>query len=75
MRVTESSMLNGFGLKYIHQFFNVPFLALQKATLLKQLELNELETQAIEQELNLLEQAESYDKYVNSANECGGIAG
>lgn len=66
MRVTESSMLNGFGLKYVHQYFNVPFLSLQRSTLLKQLEMNRRETDAIQQELDMMEEAENYDRSVSS---------
>lgn len=29
IRYAESSMRNAFGLKYIHKFFNLPFLQLQ----------------------------------------------
>ena len=29
VRCCEASMRNGFGLKYVHRFFNVPFLKLQ----------------------------------------------
>ncbi len=29
IKYAESSMMNGFGLKYIHRFFNLPFLTLQ----------------------------------------------
>ena len=29
VRYAESSMRNGFGLKYLHMFFNLPFLQLQ----------------------------------------------
>ena len=29
IRYAEASMMNGFGLKYIYRFFNLPFLTLQ----------------------------------------------
>ncbi|KAJ3640516.1 hypothetical protein Zmor_003809 [Zophobas morio] len=53
VRYSESSMRNGFGLKLLHKFFNLPFLQLQKETLLKQLERNEMEIGATIQELDM----------------------
>ncbi|KAJ8921949.1 hypothetical protein NQ315_008583 [Exocentrus adspersus] len=53
VRHSESSMRNGFGLKLLHKFFNLPFLQLQKETLLRQLERNEMETKATIQELDV----------------------
>lgn len=44
VRHTESSMRNGFGLKLLHKFFNLPFLQLQKESLQRQIERNERET-------------------------------
>ena len=40
IRYCESSMRNGFGLQYIHQFLNIPFLQLQRESLLQQLQVN-----------------------------------
>lgn len=59
----ESSMKNGFGLKYLHTFFNIPYLQLQKETLLRQLETNKLEADATKEELQLRKESEdqNYD--------------
>lgn len=53
VRHSESSMRNGFGLKILHKFFNLPFLQLQKETLLRQLERNDMETNVTIQELDM----------------------
>lgn len=64
VRWAESSMRNGFGLKLLHKFLNLPFLQLQRCTLLAQLERNNSETEATTRELDLhLESEEAdYDK-------------
>lgn len=54
-------MRNGFGLKLLHKFFNLPFLQLQRQTLLKQLETNEEETNLTVQELDLYQESEDAD--------------
>ena len=46
-------MRNGFGLKFLHKFLNLPFLTLQRESILKQLETNQREMQATVQELDL----------------------
>jgi hypothetical protein len=46
VRWGETSLRNGFGLKFLHKFFNIPFLTLQRQSLLQQLELNRLEIEA-----------------------------
>ncbi|XP_026863764.2 rab-like protein 6 isoform X2 [Electrophorus electricus] len=62
----ESSMKNGFGLKYLHRFFNIPFLQLQRETLLRQLETNELDIDATFEELNVQQETEeqNYDIFM-----------
>uniref|UniRef100_H2YS55 RAB, member RAS oncogene family-like 6b n=1 Tax=Ciona savignyi TaxID=51511 RepID=H2YS55_CIOSA len=47
----ETSMKEGFGLKYIHKFINMPFLLLQRESLLKQLETNHLDMESCLEEL------------------------
>ncbi|XP_069791125.1 rab-like protein 6 isoform X2 [Narcine bancroftii] len=58
IRYAESSMRNGFGLKYLHRFFNIPFLQLQRETLLRQLETNQLDIDATLEELSVQHETE-----------------
>ncbi|XP_013395672.1 rab-like protein 6 [Lingula anatina] len=71
IRCMESSMRNGFGLKYVHKFFNLPFLQLQKETLLKQLEINVQEFSAVLEELDIQEESEeqNYDMFIEGVSE------
>lgn len=64
----ECSMKNGFGVKLIEKFFNIPFLKLQEATLLKQLELNRQETMTTLEELEILQDTsnEEYERFLAS---------
>ncbi|XP_064146791.1 rab-like protein 6 isoform X2 [Loxodonta africana] len=57
-RYAESSMKNSFGLKYLHKFFNIPFLQLQRETLLRQLETNQLDVDATLEELSVQQETE-----------------
>lgn len=61
-------MRNGFGLKLLHKFFNLPFLQLQKETLLKQLERNEFEIKATIQELDIYAESDeaNYSKFLDN---------
>ncbi|XP_041368612.1 rab-like protein 6 [Gigantopelta aegis] len=61
VRYAESSMRNGFGLKYLHMFFNLPFLQLQRETLLKQLETNTQDLLSTVEELSIHEHSEEQD--------------
>ncbi|XP_029469871.1 rab-like protein 6 isoform X2 [Rhinatrema bivittatum] len=58
IRYAESSMKNSFGLKYLHKFFNIPFLQLQRETLLRQLETNQLDIDATLEELSVQQETE-----------------
>lgn len=60
-------MRNGFGLKLLHKFFNLPFLQLQRETLLRQLERNEEETSATIQELDMYFDSDetNYNKFLD----------
>ncbi|XP_065209626.1 rab-like protein 6 isoform X1 [Planococcus citri] len=57
-RYAESSMSNGFGLKFLHKWFNLPFLQLQRETLLAQLNTNQNEITITTQELDLYQQTD-----------------
>ncbi|CAK9302440.1 unnamed protein product [Gordionus sp. m RMFG-2023] len=67
IKVIESSMKNNFGLKYIHKFFNLPFLELQRDTLLRQLATNSENIQIILEELKFHAQSyeQNYDTYID----------
>ncbi|KAM4663161.1 rab-like protein 6 isoform 2-T2 [Discoglossus pictus] len=58
IRYAESSMKNSFGLKYLYKFFNIPFLQLQRETLLRQLETNQLDIDATLEELSVQQETE-----------------
>ncbi|OQR79724.1 rab protein 1-like [Tropilaelaps mercedesae] len=84
VRHAESSMSNGFGLRFLHKFFNIPFLQLQRESLLGQLERNRCEMDTTCEELDaLLESDEAnYDLFVDRlgqrrrqvADSCANIA-
>ena len=52
---TETSMKDGFGIKLIDKFLNIPFLRLQEDSFKKQLELNRLERLSTNEELQVLQ--------------------
>lgn len=67
VRYAEASMRNGFGLKFLHKFFNLPFLHLQRETLLRQLETNSKEITTTCEELDVLQETDlqNYDRFLN----------
>ncbi|CAH0722502.1 unnamed protein product, partial [Brenthis ino] len=52
IRYAESSMRNGFGLRLLHKFLSVPFLRLQRTSLLEQLQRNQKDMEENEKELD-----------------------
>jgi hypothetical protein len=54
-------MRNGFGLKLVHRFLNLPFLALQRHTLLGLLRTNACDARATMQELDACHETEEAD--------------
>lgn len=63
---TEASMKNGFGLKLIDKFLNVPFLKLQETSLLKQIELNRRDFLTTVEELQIMQESTNreYEQYL-----------
>ncbi|XP_077507155.1 rab-like protein 6 isoform X2 [Amblyomma americanum] len=70
IRYAESSLRNGFGLKFLYKWFNLPFLQLQRESLLLQLERNSQETNATYDELDMLQESEeqNYELFVETLN-------
>ncbi|VDI12638.1 Hypothetical predicted protein [Mytilus galloprovincialis] len=68
VRYAESSMCNGFGLRYMHKFFNLPYLQLQRESLLKQLEVNSEDFRSTVEELDIHEESEeqNYDVFIDN---------
>ncbi|CAC5424149.1 Rab-like protein 6 [Mytilus coruscus] len=68
VRYAESSMCNGFGLRYLHKFFNLPYLQLQRESLLKQLEVNSEDFRSTVEELDIHEESEeqNYDVFIDN---------
>ncbi|XP_061382989.1 rab-like protein 6 [Danaus plexippus] len=66
IRYAESSMRNGFGLRLLHKFLSVPFLKLQKTSLLEQLQRNQKDMEEIEKELDDFQNSDEsrYDQFV-----------
>ncbi|XP_059049545.1 rab-like protein 6 [Achroia grisella] len=58
VRYAESSMRNGFGLRLLHKFLSIPFLRLQKTSLLEQLQRNQKDMEEIEKELDDFQSSE-----------------
>ncbi|GBP73645.1 Rab-like protein 6 [Eumeta japonica] len=52
IRYAESSMRNGFGLRLLHKFLSIPFLRLQRTSLLEQLQRNQKDIEEVECELD-----------------------
>ncbi|XP_053601280.1 rab-like protein 6 isoform X2 [Plodia interpunctella] len=67
VRYAESSMRNGFGLRLLHKFLNIPFLKLQKTSLLEQLQRNQKDIEETEKELDNFQSSEEshYETFVD----------
>ncbi|CAF1439061.1 unnamed protein product [Adineta ricciae] len=61
VRYCESSLRNGFGLQYIHQFLNIPFLQLQRECLLQQLQINARDMDASIEEIDAYSRSSEND--------------
>lgn len=67
VRYCETSMRNGFGLQYIHQFLNIPFLQLQRECLLQQLQINARDMDASLEEIDAYARStdNNYDVFID----------
>ncbi|CAF0725265.1 unnamed protein product [Rotaria sordida] len=70
VRYCESSMRNGFGLQYIYQFLNIPFLQLQRECLLQQLQVNARDMDTSLEEIDTYSHSaeNNYDLFIEMLN-------
>ena len=64
VRFAEAALVNGFGLKPISCFLNLPFLTLQRDVLLGALQRNEQETAEVYEEFALVSVEQTYETYL-----------
>ncbi|XP_065916279.1 rab-like protein 6 isoform X2 [Dysidea avara] len=70
VKYAECSMKDGFGLKYLHRFFSIPFLHLQQESLLRQLQVNRELLVSTMEELAVDENSEdqNYQLFMDAIN-------
>ncbi|UMM40238.1 hypothetical protein L5515_016945 [Caenorhabditis briggsae] len=70
-RFAPASMRYAFGLKFVHHFFNIPFLCLQRESLLRQIETNKSEIVSSYHELDCYQETPEadYDTFIEMVNQ------
>lgn len=70
-RFAPASMRYAFGLKFVHHFFNIPFLCLQRESLIRQLETNKSEIVSSYHELDCYQETPEadYDTFIELVNQ------
>uniref|UniRef100_A0A1I7T0R8 Rab-like protein 6 n=1 Tax=Caenorhabditis tropicalis TaxID=1561998 RepID=A0A1I7T0R8_9PELO len=70
-RFAPASMRYAFGLKFVHHFFNIPFLCLQRESLHRQIETNKSEIVASYHELDCYQETPEadYDTFIEMVNQ------
>uniref|UniRef100_A0A8R1DUX8 Rab-like protein 6 n=1 Tax=Caenorhabditis japonica TaxID=281687 RepID=A0A8R1DUX8_CAEJA len=70
-RFAPASMRYAFGLKFVHHFFNIPFLCLQRESLQRQLETNKSEIMSSYHELDCYQETPEadFDTFIEMVNQ------